>query len=106
MRRGIFQLAWLLVHSPPRKRHVSFSASFGGPFFWTGRAIGTIKLIGSMPTVLETSMRTVLPVLILLIPSFVFAAEPKIYRDLPYADPKNERQTLDVYAPIEGKNHP
>src|SRR5262249_48624539 len=34
------------------------------------------------------------------------AGEPKVYRDLAYADPKNERQTLDVYAPTEGKNQP
>lgn len=51
-------------------------------------------------------MRIVTPVLILLIPSFVFAGEPRIQRDLPYAEPKNERQTLDVYAPTEGKTHP
>src|SRR5882724_11079214 len=36
----------------------------------------------------------------------VIAAEPKIRRGLPYAEPKNERQTLDVYAPTDGKNHP
>ena len=30
----------------------------------------------------------------------------QVHRDLAYADPKNERQTLDVYAPKEGKNHP
>src|SRR5882724_7332783 len=36
----------------------------------------------------------------------VIAAEPKIRRGLPYAEPKNERQMLDVYAPTEGKNHP
>ena len=29
-----------------------------------------------------------------------------MYRDIGYAEPKNERQTLDVYAPREGKNHP
>jgi acetyl esterase/lipase len=34
------------------------------------------------------------------------AAEPKVKRDIPYAEPKNERQTLDVYTPAEGKNHP
>jgi acetyl esterase/lipase len=33
-------------------------------------------------------------------------AEPKARRDLPYADTKNERQTLDVYAPAGGKGHP
>ena len=35
-----------------------------------------------------------------------YAAEPQVHRDLAYAEPKNERQTLDVYAPAEGKNHP
>jgi len=45
-----------------------------------------------------------LPVLFLAAP--VFAGEPKVHRGLPYAEPKNERQMLDVYAPTEGKNHP
>jgi acetyl esterase/lipase len=43
---------------------------------------------------------------LLLVAATATAAEPKVYRDLPYAEPKNERQTLDVYAPTEGKNHP
>jgi len=34
------------------------------------------------------------------------ADEPKVYRDLAYADTKNERQTLDVYAPSEGNSYP
>ena len=34
------------------------------------------------------------------------ATEPKIHRDLPYADTKNKLQTLDIYAPPEGTNHP
>jgi arylformamidase len=34
------------------------------------------------------------------------AAEPKVHRDLPYLEPKNERQLLDVYAPAEGQDHP
>ena len=34
------------------------------------------------------------------------AEEPQVHRDIGYAEPKNERQTLDVYAPKEGKNHP
>ena len=42
----------------------------------------------------------------LLLASALFAAEPKVHRDLAYAEPKNEWQTLDVYAPSEGKNHP
>jgi acetyl esterase/lipase len=40
-----------------------------------------------------------------LVPSLL-AADPKVHRGLPYAEPKNERQTLDVYAPAEGKNRP
>lgn len=54
-------------------------------------------------------MRT-LAVLLLLGASIVTArsqaAEPKIQRDVAYAEPKNERQTLDIYAPAEGKDHP
>lgn len=34
------------------------------------------------------------------------AAEPKVHRDLAYADPKTGKQTLDVYAPAGGENHP
>ncbi len=34
------------------------------------------------------------------------AAEPKMQRDVSYAEPKNERQTLDVYSPAEGKARP
>ena len=34
------------------------------------------------------------------------AAEPKIHRDLPYAGTKNKLQTLDVYAPPVGTDHP
>ncbi len=45
-----------------------------------------------------------LPVLLLAAP--LLAAEPKAHRDLPYAGTTNERQTLDVYAPAEGKGHP
>jgi arylformamidase len=52
-----------------------------------------------MPT-----MKTVIA--FLLVTSPLLAAEPKVHRDLPYAEPKNERHTLDVYAPAEGKGHP
>ena len=34
------------------------------------------------------------------------AAAPIVHRDIPYTEPKAEKQTLDVYAPPEGKNHP
>jgi serine/threonine protein kinase/dienelactone hydrolase len=40
-----------------------------------------------------------------LAPSEV-AGEPKVHRDLPYTDTKNERQMLDIYAPAAGKNLP
>jgi hypothetical protein len=45
-------------------------------------------------------MRTIVACLFLATP--LLAAEPRTHRDLPYAEPKNERQTLDVYAPAEG----
>jgi acetyl esterase/lipase len=31
---------------------------------------------------------------------------PQVYRDLPYAEPRNERQMLDVYSPAGAKNRP
>ncbi|VTT97714.1 para-nitrobenzyl esterase : Esterase/lipase OS=Singulisphaera acidiphila (strain ATCC BAA-1392 / DSM 18658 / VKM B-2454 / MOB10) GN=Sinac_5481 PE=4 SV=1: Abhydrolase_3 [Gemmataceae bacterium] len=34
------------------------------------------------------------------------AAEPAVLKDVPYAEPKNERQTLDVYSPAGAKNRP
>jgi acetyl esterase/lipase len=49
-------------------------------------------------------MRTLLAVLILS--SAVHAAEPKVRRDVGYAEPAKQRQTLDVYAPQDGKNLP
>ncbi len=42
----------------------------------------------------------------LLLGSSAFAIEPRVHRDLSYAEPRNERQTLDVYSPAEGKEHP
>jgi acetyl esterase/lipase len=51
-------------------------------------------------------MRIITPLLVLLLASPLFAADPKIQRDIAYADSNHERQTLDVYAPTEGKNHP
>jgi arylformamidase len=35
----------------------------------------------------------------------LLAAEMKIERDIPYVQPKSERQTLDVYAPTIGSDH-
>ncbi len=43
---------------------------------------------------------------LLILSTPVLAEEPNVHRDIAYAEPKNERQTLDVYAPKEGKNHP
>lgn len=43
---------------------------------------------------------------LLLLGTSGFVVEPRVHRDLAYAEPKNERQTLDVYAPAEGKGFP
>jgi arylformamidase len=43
---------------------------------------------------------------VLLLTSAALSAEPQIRRDLSYAEPKGDRQTLDVYAPTEAKNCP
>jgi arylformamidase len=55
---------------------------------------------------LEITMRILATVLGLILVCPVLAAAPKVQRGLPYAEPKNERQMLDVYAPTEGKGHP
>ena len=49
-------------------------------------------------------MRILTVLLLLAFPAL--AADPQVHRDLPYAEPKNERQTLDVYAPPDAKNLP
>jgi arylformamidase len=49
-------------------------------------------------------MRTLFALLILS--SSALATDPIVHRDLAYAEPKNERQTLDVFSPAEGKDHP
>src|SRR4051812_33535064 len=51
-----------------------------------------------------TTPRSDLVFLLLFIPAL--ASEPQVHRDIAYAEPKNERQTLDVYAPKEGRRHP
>ncbi|HKI33230.1 MAG TPA: hypothetical protein VKA46_15365 [Gemmataceae bacterium] len=49
----------------------------------------------------------ILTTCLLLFPACpLLAGELTSHRDLPYTEPKTERQTLDVYAPAEGKNHP
>jgi acetyl esterase/lipase len=60
-------------------------------------------LVGSSPRRL-TIMKAIAA--FLLLGTSAFADEPKVHRDLAYAEPRNERQTLDVYAPAEGKEHP
>ncbi|HEX4142780.1 MAG TPA: alpha/beta hydrolase [Pirellulales bacterium] len=42
----------------------------------------------------------------LLLASPALADDPVVHRDLPYAEPKSDWQTLDVYAPAKGTNHP
>jgi arylformamidase len=49
-------------------------------------------------------MRTIL--VFLMLTSSVVAADPQAHRDLPYAEPKNDRQILDIYSPAEGQGHP
>ena len=51
-------------------------------------------------------MRIFAPCLILVLALPLAAGEPKVHRGVPYAEPKNERQMLDVYAPTKGKNLP
>lgn len=54
----------------------------------------------------ERIMPRVIALALLLVAVPTVAAEMKVQRDLAYAEPKNEHQTLDVYAPQEGENHP
>ena len=44
--------------------------------------------------------------LIAALASIVLAAEPRAVKDIAYVEPKNERQTLDVYYAPDGKNRP
>jgi arylformamidase len=46
------------------------------------------------------------PFLLLFFSPLVCAAEPKVVRGISYAEPKHEKQTLDIYAPAAGMNHP
>jgi len=53
------------------------------------------------------STMRIIPVLALVfLAGPIFAGEPKVHRGIPYAEPKNERQMLDVYAPTQCKNLP
>jgi arylformamidase len=51
-------------------------------------------------------VRTLFVLAIVLFASLATAAEPKVQRDVAYAEPKTERRTLDVYAPASGSDHP
>ena len=51
-------------------------------------------------------MRTISLLAALFVASPVIADEPKVHKGIPYAEPKNERQMLDVYAPTKGKDLP
>jgi acetyl esterase/lipase len=43
---------------------------------------------------------------LLLLAASAVAADVREKRDVPYAEPRNEKQTLDVFAPADGTNHP
>jgi acetyl esterase/lipase len=58
------------------------------------------------PGTLESTMRILTALCALALASPLPADEPKAHRGLAYAEPKNVRQTLDVYAPTKGKNLP
>ena len=60
----------------------------------------TIPLFYRRPT----AVRTVAALLVLA--ATTRAAEPKVHRGLPYAEPGSALQTLDIYAPVEGKDLP
>ena len=51
-------------------------------------------------------MRILPSLLILVLTAPVLADEPKAHRGIPYAEPKNERQMLDVYAAPNAKDQP
>lgn len=51
-------------------------------------------------------MRSLIAFAVVGVATFAVAAEPNVQRDVPYVEPKSERQTLDVYAPAEGAGHP
>jgi arylformamidase len=43
---------------------------------------------------------------IFLLAGSVYGGEPRVERDVAYAEPKTERQTMDVYWSAEGRNRP
>lgn len=49
----------------------------------------------------------ILPLLFMLLIAYpLLAYEPKAHKGIPYAEPKNERQMLDVYSAPHAKNQP
>lgn len=53
-----------------------------------------------------STMKRVASAVWLFSSAFASAAEPRVQRDVPYAQPKNPRQTLDVYSPSNARNRP
>lgn len=51
-------------------------------------------------------MRILPSLLVLILAAPILADEPKVHRGIPYAEPKNERQMLDVYAAPNAKDQP
>jgi acetyl esterase/lipase len=51
-------------------------------------------------------MRTIPPLFVLLLVPPLLATEPQSHKGLAYAETKDERQQLDVYAPAKGKGLP
>ena len=51
-------------------------------------------------------MRILPSLLVLVLAAPVLADEPKAHKGLAYAEPKNERQMLDVYAAPNAKDQP
>lgn len=41
-----------------------------------------------------------------LLTASILAAEPQVRRGIAYTEPKTERQTVDVFSPAGGENHP
>jgi arylformamidase len=64
-----------------------------GSWCWTNQATSRVQAI-------RTFLAT------LLLASSAIAAEHHVHRDLAYTEPKNDHETLDLYAPPNGKDHP
>ena len=47
-----------------------------------------------------------MPAALMLLLAATAFAEPRVQRDVAYAESAHDKQTLDVYAPPEGENHP